>query len=722
MATADAAIQNARMGSSATSTARRLCLLLALLVPFVVDPFGDDTLALKRLALAAAGLGALMAEGSQLLGRRERPRPLRLPEGLLLALALWAAVGLSWAPNRELALLEVFALLGLVGLLRTRRAAVPEDGDVRPALVGVLVVGLGAIAIDALLVRQGSAELDAARAKFASALFTHNNIAAAYAVLLAPIGLALAVAAQGLAARLLGWVSVVVVPLYVGVQLKSRAGLAALLVGLGLTGLMLLLARRRQGLKPPGAAALRWVGGLVIMLGLLPLHPAVRTQVKAFFYEVVAFMETHELGELADSSMRLGLFRKTLDMVADSDWLGVGAGNFAVLIRRYDAFFALKPHAHNDALQMLAELGLPGMLLFLGLLAAVALQLLRVLRDERQGPAPICAAGLLGALAAFVVTGVAEVPFRFGASAALFVLVAGLAGRLGYPRAPRPHRSLGRSKLAGLMVVLGLLGLLFVARRLPASFFMARAEAAAARGELRSARSSYELVARLGSGYALPHMELAELALDDGRGEDALAHLQRAEALWPESVELWRALARTELRLERPERAVEQLQRASAASPSDLTVLFELVRALGLAGRAQEAIDLLEFRVHVQRQGSTNTLAELVRLYRADAEAKEGDEAVPGWIGMRHFLAVILEYGPPDMAEWAAGEFKHATHQLQLLPGSPDSWWPRYEAFLADGGWDLPATALYTALDADGVKLYPGWAESAGPPLPLERR
>ena len=95
---------------------------------------------------------------------------------------------------------------------------------------------------------------------------------------------------------------------------------------------------------------------------------------------------------------RLAHWQAAAEMAAAHPWLGVGLGNYAAAYDRYR--LARWPlalgHAHNFYLNLAAETGLPGLLIFVALLLAAALQALRVLRTAR-GWQRALALGLLAA-------------------------------------------------------------------------------------------------------------------------------------------------------------------------------------------------------------------------------------------------------------------------------------------------------------------------------------
>src|SRR5206468_432149 len=112
-----------------------------------------------------------------------------------------------------------------------------------------------------------------------------------------------------------------------------------------------------------------------------------------------------ELGDGYVYGSRFGIWRRTLAMIADHPWLGVGPGNYMSVMRSaYEWrtwFHADDFHAHNMLLHVAAESGIPAALALL----AIWLKLFGRLWSAATSPGPARAvtAGLLGALVAFFV-------------------------------------------------------------------------------------------------------------------------------------------------------------------------------------------------------------------------------------------------------------------------------------------------------------------------------
>ncbi|MCB9898447.1 MAG: O-antigen ligase family protein [Planctomycetes bacterium] len=722
------------------SPLRRALVALALLVPLVVDPHEADTLVFKQLALAAAGL---LVFGFDALGTLLAGRPWLRASGferLLVLLATWGAISLTWADNPLIGLPWLAALLGMAGVSRGLRSVVRGAGDLRRWTSALVVVGVIVFAVDGTPVVHGFTELSESNRKYASWLFRHNNMAANYAAILVPLGAALVLAAEQLRKRLLWTLAVVALLVYL-VLLGSRAGLAAAALGGAVFGLLVALRRTTGGLPAPGRRAAVVLGAFVAAGAVVPLSETVRGFLKARFYDGVHVLEGLGLGDFHDAVFRSTLFRKAVEMASEQPLRGVGAGNFPVVYPRYEPLLTVKPHAHNDLLQAFAELGLPGVLVLLSLFALLVIVLLRAASrapDERRF---VLAGGMLGSLATFVVCGFFEVPFTVASTASVLALVAGLAARLERPGdAPETVVADGRGRvLAAATLAVSLAGLVLVAWRAPASMLLADAQehlarsaalGAAADGvgastERQAAVDDLRRLAALPTGNPLPWTTLGRMSLEQGDAESALPCFQRALQLWPYSVELIQDEGEALLDLGRHDEALERFHRAVATSPARKDPLFRLVFALSEAGRRRDAIDLLEHQVQSRPADvAVDLIMMLANQWREEAEGlPEGPERVRAFVAARHFYAVVLEDGDPQLVALAEPHFQHCTHVLQSLPGSPDSWWKAvYEPWLDENGWTMPQTALWTAMDATGRKIYPGWEESAGPPLPRAMR
>ena len=141
-------------------------------------------------------------------------------------------------------------------------------------------------------------------------------------------------------------------------------------------------------------------GGLVVTVVAILLVALLLPQVPLHRYTQIS-PETDPTTQI-----RLGLYSVGLGMIADHPVLGVGTGNWVRNYHRYataGTFRSITFMPHNTYLQIAAENGLFGLVVYLGLLAAAAYQFVLALRrtPHRDERLPVLAA--MGAFLAFAV-------------------------------------------------------------------------------------------------------------------------------------------------------------------------------------------------------------------------------------------------------------------------------------------------------------------------------
>ena len=169
----------------------------------------------------------------------------------------------------------------------------------------------------------------------------------------------------------------------------------------------------------PGARRVRWAAaiGVILFICAVALHPGSRARMKT----MVSYAEGGQLAEM--TSFRLPAYTVALAMFRDRPLLGVGPGVFRALYLPYklemDAeypqwirighqTFGL---VHNDHLQLLAETGLPGYLLFLAAMFFVA-RLSFTRRDDPSPRARFVTAYAFPGVAALFVLALAHFPLQ----------------------------------------------------------------------------------------------------------------------------------------------------------------------------------------------------------------------------------------------------------------------------------------------------------------------
>ena len=183
----------------------------------------------------------------------------------------------------------------------------------------------------------------------------------------------------------------------------SRGGWLGLLAALSCLGLLLILQSTRQWPR-----FWRRLLPLVVLVGGGCLLAIAATQIEPVRIRVVSL-----LAGRGDSSnnFRINVWLTAIEMIQDRPWLGIGPGNAAFNsiypLYQLPKFNALS--AYSVPLEVLVELGLPGLLVSLGLLSSTVTTALRALgQDLRIAGVAIAS---LAAIAGLLTQGVTDTIF-----------------------------------------------------------------------------------------------------------------------------------------------------------------------------------------------------------------------------------------------------------------------------------------------------------------------
>jgi O-antigen ligase len=230
--------------------------------------------------------------------------------------------------------------------------------------------------------------------------------------------------------RVILWLAVAVILFAALIFSRSRMGILAasisLLVVFGLAG----ISQFREK-----AASLLVVTFMVLCVGLaLWIGPGPI---------VGRFQNVGDEYALGDQS-RLSIWRDTIPLIEHRPLLGNGLGAFPVVYTAGQTAFLGKfvNHAHNDYLELAADLGLPAAII---LFVSICLILAHSIRSFLSGEGDferIVALGCAGSIVAILLHSLADFNLYIPANALLFSLILGLA-----VSAPLPKAQLGRHEL-----------------------------------------------------------------------------------------------------------------------------------------------------------------------------------------------------------------------------------------------------------------------------------
>ena len=200
----------------------------------------------------------------------------------------------------------------------------------------------------------------------------------------------------------------------------SRMGFLSVLAASALTALVIWL--RNLGYRSDSRPA--WPRAAVLTV---PLILAVLLPTRDLVLRFADLTATEEISR----DDRIGIWKDTTKVIADYAWTGTGLGAYERGLYRHKVVAPTRTvdFAHNDYLQVLAELGIPGAIPAVALAILILARLVSgVLRRESKNPE--WAMGLLAALLAIAVHSLADFNLYIPANALTFAWLCGIAASL----------------------------------------------------------------------------------------------------------------------------------------------------------------------------------------------------------------------------------------------------------------------------------------------------
>jgi O-antigen ligase len=230
------------------------------------------------------------------------------------------------------------------------------------------------------------------------------------------------------------------------IQAFQRAPILGAAVGLVVFGTGILFFK---GCRPRNLTRVALLGGGLVIIGVLQLGIFAASP-----GEDTTTLQRLRAASTVDTSTRVRLLYWSvgLEMFRDHPLLGVGANNYEVAFPAARERFAathsasslvelneqlLTQYAHNEYVQILAELGLVGIVLFGVFCLFLARNLWRALRYSEH---PLLALGSGAGMLAFAISsGASAFSFRWFGSGLMFFFAAALVSHLGATASPKPE-------------------------------------------------------------------------------------------------------------------------------------------------------------------------------------------------------------------------------------------------------------------------------------------
>ena len=600
-------------------------------VPFVFLRTGGEFENYPKMLFLQWGIAALVL--LRLTRRSPGGEPRRRPSALDVAVLLFYAccgISLFWAVSPARAavpmlqigagVLLYFLLAGGARPLRVARSIVVAAA-ISSALVAIL--GLLQHLFDLQWIPQ---------AQSPASTFSNRNMAAHFVVLCLPLAFAALLEARRGLTRTVALAGILGSVGYLYVTATRAAWLAAIVVAFLLLGAGAIGAGR-------GKRAIRIVSIVLLLVGIL---------VAGSFIGKLAALDDPGTenyawvfkAETGTAELRLIYWKNTLAMVADSFPRGVGLGQFAVLYPRFHRAAAIDwtfgeefqlERAHNDHLQLLAELGLAGFAAWVAMIVLFFRQWRRVARDAE--PAVARLAGLIGLSAiAFLVVAAFSFPLERALPPIYFFACMGLMASF-VPGAAAPQRPKWLRAGLVLLLVAYVVASGYVMRRAILSHAeRARAQEALAAGREDAAMLHLARARDLALGDPAPTLLIARAAASEGRYDLVVPELEQVLRLHPNQVNAMLNLGYSQLQLARYEDARQSFQRALEILPESLTAHSNLGLVHFRLREYDEAIryylrvlELAAEKKHYGTRDRTDEQILVARLQLGGAYAAAGD-------------------------------------------------------------------------------------------------
>ncbi len=406
----------------------------------------------------------------------------------------------------------------------------------------------------------------------------------------------------------------------------SRSGLLGALAGLAVFGTLLML----RGDQPGRRGAVLGLAPPFLILLVLVLTQLLTPSLSR--WGELLTEQDHQ-----GMAMRQAVVRQGLQCVAERPWLGSGPGTFHLAFQEHrpPGIRAYVNVAHNDYMQVLVEMGIPGLILFgVGL----GLPLLRAARCALSGPFPVEAAAATGAASAVAVYSTMNFAVPVPAdllwwSAALGLCLSDSLSR----HRPRGASTLAVAPAALALAVAGVAVVVLGARMVSAAQDRARAESLA-----RSLRWEEAITAATAAQAAEPRntghlLLLGALEERQARMQDdpdllgqARARVEAAHQLCPSDVPIALELARLRRETGDLRGAEDILLASSKIAPNDLRLDASLAAVYLRRGQGAQAARAL-WRSRTANQGLVRALAQLVAALES-MNAGEGTGLLREWI------------------------------------------------------------------------------------------
>jgi tetratricopeptide (TPR) repeat protein len=383
-----------------------------------------------------------------------------------------------------------------------------------------------------------------------------------------------------------------------------------------------------------------------------------------------------------NTGARLLFWGVGLEMFRAHPLIGVGANNYEVAFPSARAQFSeahsdspllgineqlLTQYAHNEYVQILAELGAVGILLFLGFCLALTLTFWRALRRTR---CPLLALGSGAGLFAFAISsGASAFSFRWLGSGLIFFFAAALVSHFASTDEQQPAPAITCPQTFARLALafeLAFAIVMFLGAGAQATNSVMHARAESSRRSPARAEQFYRVALQFNPFDAASHYDYGSMLYQQKRMSEAVSHFSYAVAHGINSSTSYATLAAAEEEAGDLAAAEQTLASATRIYPRSVFLLVRHAAALSRMGRAEESAKEFAVAVSVDSRAARGWY-QLINfdIDAAMAAAKQDASiATPGELLPQNGVYVVLKENERRLNISAASGWRARVHSI----------------------------------------------------------